>query len=135
MEKLPLEEFEKLEAGDILFIDSSQTIRMGGDVVREYLEILPRLKPGVIVHIHDIFLPADYPRRFIMDAGIFWDEQYLFHALMLFNDAFEVLWSSHYMHLEHPEALLDTFDSYPRCPTPPASFWIRRSPRSEYRPS
>jgi predicted O-methyltransferase YrrM len=128
IEELPLEEFDKLESGDILFIDSSHTIRTGGDVVREYLEILPRLKPGVIVHCHDIFLPADYPRRFIMDAGIFWDEQYLFHAFMLFNSAFEIMWSSHYMHLTHPEALRDAFNSYPKCPTPPASIWIRRIP-------
>jgi predicted O-methyltransferase YrrM len=128
VEEMPLEEFDKLEAGDILFIDSSHVIRTGGDVVHEYLEILPRLKPGVLVHCHDIFLPADYPRRIIMDAGIFWDEQYLFHAFMLFNNAFEILWSSHYMHLAHPEALRETFDSYPKCPTPPASIWIRRRP-------
>ncbi len=127
IEDLPLDEFDQLESGDILFIDSSHTIRTGGDVVREYLEILPRLKPGVIVHCHDIFLPADYPRRFIMEAGMFWDEQYLFHAFMLFNDAFEIMWSGHYMHLTHPEALRDTFDSYPMCLTPPASIWIRRT--------
>jgi predicted O-methyltransferase YrrM len=126
IEELPLEEFDKLEAGDILFIDSSHTIRTGGDVVREYLEILPRLKPGVLVHCHDVFLPAEYPRRFIMEAGVFCDEQYLLHAFMLFNNAFEILWSSHYMHLAHPEALRDTFDSYLRCSTPPASIWIRR---------
>jgi hypothetical protein len=126
VEELPGEEFERLEANDILFIDSSHTIRTGGDVVREYLEILPRLKPGVFVHAHDIFLPADYPRRCFID-GCFWDEQYLFHAFLLFNYCFEILWGSHYMHLAHSDALQQTFDSYAKCPTPPTSFWIRRS--------
>jgi predicted O-methyltransferase YrrM len=125
IEQLPLDEFDRLEANDILFIDSSHAIRTGGDIVREYLEILPRLKPGVIVHCHDIFLPADYPRRFVVDRCTFWDEQYLFHAFMLFNKCYEILWASHYMHLTHPELLHQAFRSYAKCPTPPASFWIR----------
>jgi Predicted O-methyltransferase len=62
----PLEVFEELGAGDILFIDSTHTVRIGGDVNRLFLEILPRLKPGVWVHVHDIFLPHDYPA---MDRG------------------------------------------------------------------
>jgi len=128
VEELPGEEFEGLEANDILFIDSSHTIRTGGDVVREYLEILPRLKPGVLVHSHDIFLPADYPRRFLIDGCTFPDEQYVFHAFLLFNNNFEILWGSHYMHLAHSGALQQTFDSYAKCSTPPTSFWMRRSP-------
>jgi predicted O-methyltransferase YrrM len=126
VEEIALEEFDKLEANDILFIDSSHTIRTGGDVVREYLEILPRLKPGVLVHCHDIFLPADYPRRFVIEARAFWDEQYLVHAFLLFNNSYEVQWTSHYLHLEHPETLHSAFASYGKCPTAPSSLWLKR---------
>ncbi|MGC1679729.1 MAG: class I SAM-dependent methyltransferase, partial [Candidatus Binataceae bacterium] len=126
VEHVPLEEFDKLEANDILFIDSSHTIRTGGDVVWEYLEIIPRLRAGVMVHCHDIFLPAEYPRAFVTGACTFWDEQYLFHAFLLFNRQFEVMWAGHYLHLNHREMLGNAFNSYRKCPTPPSSFWLRR---------
>src|SRR5258705_12361590 len=76
-----------LNAGDILFIDSSHTVKTGGDVPYLFLEILPRLKPGVLIHIHDIFLPFDYPEQWVLqDWG--WTEQYLVHAFLSFNRAF-----------------------------------------------
>ncbi|MBK9737009.1 MAG: class I SAM-dependent methyltransferase [Saprospiraceae bacterium] len=65
VEKIDISFFEKLEANDILFIDSSHIIRPQGDVLFEYLEILPILKSGVLVHIHDIFTPEDYPCNFL----------------------------------------------------------------------
>ena len=71
----------ELEAGDLLFIDSSHMIRPQGDVLKEYLEIIPVLKPGVFVHIHDIFTPRDYKKSWIVDEVKFWNEQYLLEAL------------------------------------------------------
>ena len=68
--------FETLEADDVLFIDSSHVVKTGSDTNWEYLEILPRLAPGVVVHIHDIFLPRDYPKKWVME-GWGWNEQYL----------------------------------------------------------
>ena len=68
---------EKLEAGDILFIDSSHEIRTGNDVVELLLNILPRLKPGVLIHIHDIFLPFEYPIEWVIKNRWPWNEQYL----------------------------------------------------------
>ena len=59
VEDIDLEFFSELHSGDILFIDSSHTVKIGGDVNYLFLEVLPRLEPGVIVHIHDIFLPFD----------------------------------------------------------------------------
>jgi predicted O-methyltransferase YrrM len=126
VEKIPLGKFDELQANDILFIDSSHVVRIGGDVVREYLELLPRLKPGVLVHCHDIHLPADYSREIVLGERTFWDEQYLLHAFLLFNSQYEILWASHYMHLRHPDELARAFASYPRCSTPPTSFWMRR---------
>lgn len=54
-----------LEKNDILFIDSSHVLKIGSDVKYEYLELIPRIKPGVVVHIHDIFPPAEYPQEWV----------------------------------------------------------------------
>lgn len=126
IQDVPLEAFDALEANDILFIDSSHAASTGSDVVREYLEILPRLKPGVLVHIHDIFLPNDYPKDWVLKEHRFWNEQYLLQAFLAFNSSFEVLWAGNYMHTRHPEALTAAFASYNPSTTNPGSFWIRR---------
>src|SRR4029077_19197551 len=88
--------FSQLQSGDILFIDSSHTVKIGGDVNYLFLEVLPRLNPGVIVHVHDIFLPFDYRRDWVMDELRFWTEQYLLQAFLMFNSDFEVLMANHY---------------------------------------
>ena len=77
VQDIDLEFFSQLESGDILFIDSSHTVKIGGDVNYLFLEVLPRLKPGVIVHVHDIFLPFEYRRDWVLDEFRFWTEQYL----------------------------------------------------------
>ena len=126
VENLPLSEFEKLQEGDILFIDSSHILKIGGDVYYEFLEILPRLNKGVIVHIHDIFFPSEYPRDWVFTDHSFCTEQYLLQAFLAFNDRFEVLWGGNYMHLNHPDKLEQAFSSYTRDGKSPRSFWIRR---------
>lgn len=83
--------FQQLEANDILFIDSSHMIRPQGDVLFEYLELLPILKPGVLIHIHDIFTPKDYPNDWILKEHRLWNEQYLLEAFLLFNTDFKVI--------------------------------------------
>lgn len=126
VEELPIEWFAKLERNDVLLIDSSHVLRVGGDVKFEFLEILPRVNPGVIVHIHDIFLPAEYPKEWIMERRRFWTEQYLLQAFLCYNAEFEILWGSSAMHLKHPDALAQHIPSYAKHPNWPASFWIRR---------
>jgi predicted O-methyltransferase YrrM len=121
-----LAEFEALEENDILFIDSSHVLKIGSDVHYEYLEILPRLKKGVIVHIHDIFLPAEYPREWVFKHQRFWNEQYLLQAFLMFNDSFEVLFGGSYMHVTHPEQLAAAFASYDKATVWPGNFWMRR---------
>ncbi|MCA1762723.1 MAG: class I SAM-dependent methyltransferase [Flavobacteriales bacterium] len=71
-----------LEAGDVLFIDNSHRILPNSDSMVFYMEVLPRLKPGVIVHIHDIYLPYDYP-QFMCDR--FYSEQYGLAFFLLAN--------------------------------------------------
>jgi predicted O-methyltransferase YrrM len=126
VQEVGLPEFDKLKENDVLFIDSSHTLRIGSDVQYEYLSILPRLKKGVIVHIHDIFLPAEYPRDWIFKEHWFWTEQYLLQALLTFSYGFQVLWAGSHMHLKHPEKLEKAFKSYDRSSRWPGSFWIKR---------
>jgi hypothetical protein len=108
---LPISE---LKENDILFIDPSHVLKIGNDVQYEYLEILPRLNKGVIVHVHDIFIPCNYPKKWVLEKHRFWNEQYLFQAFLAFNNAFEVLWGGSYMHLRHPDKLEEAFNSYNR---------------------
>ena len=124
VEEIELDFFSQLEAGDILFIDSSHTVKIGGDVNYLFLEVLPRLKPGVIVHVHDIFFPFDYRRDWVLDEFRFWTEQYLLQAFLSFNSEFEVLLANKYLAYRYMEEFKTTF------PTSPGwgggSFWMRR---------
>ena len=88
--------FEALEPGDILFLDSSHRSFQGSDVTVFFLDILPRLKPGVIVHIHDIYLPDDYISGHVRRM---WNEQYLLATALLFGEArFEILFPCWFAH-------------------------------------
>jgi Methyltransferase domain len=100
VERAPLQHvdlavFERLEAGDICFYDGSHCVRTGSDVNWFVFEVLPRLAPGVWVHVHDIFLPDDYEDRWILDEGLSWNEQYLIQAFLMHNDAYEVRIANH----------------------------------------
>jgi predicted O-methyltransferase YrrM len=121
-----LSQFEALGENDILFIDSSHVLKIGSDVQYEYLEILPRLKKGVIVHIHDIFLPAEYPREWVFKHQRFWNEQYLLQAFLTCNDSFEVLFAGSFMHLKQSDLLAKTIGSYDKNTVWPGNFWMRR---------
>jgi hypothetical protein len=132
VENVPLSEFEILKRNDILFVDSSHVVRTGGDVCCICLNVLPRLSDGVLVQIHDIFLPEEYPRYWVMKANRFWSEQYILQAFLAFNRTYEVLWASNYMRLRHHEKVVHSFPAYETCEKLselqryPCSFWIRR---------
>lgn len=119
--------FQQLDENDILFIDSSHVVRTGGDVVLEYLEVVPQLRPGVLVHVHDIFLPFEYPLSWSRDNKWFWTEQYLVQAFLAFNSAFEVVLGLSYLNAHHRPALAraaPVYAEHPGCS--PASLWMRR---------
>lgn len=97
--------FAELESGDILFIDSSHMIRPQGDVLFEYLELIPTLKSGVIVHIHDIFSPRDYLKEWVVDDVKFWNEQYLLEAFLTCNRDWKIIGALNYLHHHHFELL------------------------------
>ena len=98
VQEVSMEEFTSLEENDILFIDSSHISKVGSDVNFELLQIIPRLAPGVFVHIHDIFLPFEYPKKWHMEWRIFFNEQYLVRAFLTFNSSFRIIWAASYMH-------------------------------------
>ena len=83
--------FSSLEENDILFIDSSHIIRPQGDVLKEYLEIVPNLKKGVYIHVHDIFTPRDYLDEWVREEVHFWNEQYLLEALLSDSNKYEIV--------------------------------------------
>jgi hypothetical protein len=131
LEQVDLDLFLSLEANDILFIDSTHVLKIGGDVKYLYLEILPRLRNGVIVHSHDIFLPREYPKSWVIDNHWFWTEQYLLQAFLAFNSAFEILWASQYMSRKYPNESSFVFPSYRKDSLlGPGSFWIKRKVNS-----
>src|SRR6266705_865015 len=124
VQDVDMEFFSQLESGDILFIDSSHTVKIGGDVNYLFLEVLPRLKAGVIVHVHDIFFPFAYRRDWTLEEFRFWTEQYLLQAFLIFNSEFEVLMANGYLAYRYMEDLKATFTSSPWWSG--GSFWMRR---------
>ena len=87
---VPASFFEKLQENDILFIDSSHVTKIGSDVNHIFFDILPSLKPGVIIHFHDIYWPFEYPLSWI-EQGRAWNEAYLLRAFLQYNDNFEII--------------------------------------------
>jgi Methyltransferase domain len=127
VQDLPVETFTRLDRGDVLFIDSSHTVKTGGDVVFLLKEILPRLAPGVLVHIHDIFLPWDYPPEWVL-VGRAWNEQYAVQAFLAFNCAFQILLSVAWMSQFRPDVLEAVLPGFPdRYRDGGGSLWIQRT--------
>jgi len=98
VEEVEKDFFTQLNKNDILFIDSSHMIRPQGDVLYEYLELLPILNAGVIIHIHDIFSPKDYLDEWIDEDVRFWNEQYLLEGFLSFNSSFKIIAALNYLH-------------------------------------
>jgi hypothetical protein len=126
VQDVPLTVFENLQANDILFIDSSHCVTTGGDVTFEMLEVFPRLKPGVVIHVHDVFLPGEYPKQWLWNLS-FPTEQYLLQAFMAFNHDFEVLLAANALAAARPEILEAAVASFDRVSVSPGSFWLRRT--------
>jgi Methyltransferase domain len=118
--------FAALHAGDVLFVDTTHTVRTGGDVTHIFLEILPRLAPGVTVHVHDIFLPYEYPRDWVVEQRRAWAEQYLLQAFLAFSRDFEVVIPNYALARAAPDTLQRLIPSFDPRTVRPGGFWIRR---------
>jgi predicted O-methyltransferase YrrM len=124
VESVGLQPFKALEAGDLLFIDSSHVAKVGSDVNRVIFEILPALASGVVVHFHDIFFPFEYPLAWIEENRA-WNEAYFLRAFLSYNDRFEIILFNHYLAVTHEDVLRRDF---PLClRNPGGSLWLRRT--------
>jgi predicted O-methyltransferase YrrM len=126
VEELPGEFFTQLEQNDILFIDSSHIIRPQGDILFEFLEILPILNTGVLVHVHDVFSPKDYLDEWVY-SHVLWNEQYLLEAFLTFNHNYKITGALNFLKHHH-------FTEFARkCPmlaqdrsVEPGAFWMQK---------
>lgn len=121
--------FLDLYENDILFVDSSHVSKLGSDVNFLYLQILPRLQAGVIVHIHDIYIPYEYPKvHFFGRSKLFWNEQYLLQALLTDNPRFEILLPGFYAQRDLATEFQAAFPMIaPGADRLTSSFWLRRT--------
>ena len=125
VELLSLDIFKSLEVNDILFIDSSHIIRPGDDLLFIYFQILPVLKKGVLIHIHDIFTPRHYPQEWLMKKMRFWNEQYLLEAFLYNNAGFKILCTlNHLVKTNFIAANKTLIHLKPN--SEPSSFWMEK---------
>ncbi len=123
VEAVDLSVFESLQTNDILFVDSSHVFKSGSDVEFEFLQVYPRLKTGVLVHIHDIFFPYDYPIEWNLKESRYWNEQYFLETFLQFNKKFEILASLSMVSSYNNSVFLDNINAYNEARLP-GSFWM-----------
>lgn len=128
---VPLDVFRALNADDILFIDSSHVAKTHSDVLFLIFQVLPALKPGVLIHVHDILWPFEYPPIWL-DDGRAWNEAYFLRAFLQYNDAFEILFFNSFMEAHHAPLLsakLPLMLKSPTCKVTPGntSLWLRKT--------
>ena len=124
VQQLPLTLFDELQPGDVLFIDSTHTVKTSSDCVFIYLKALKRLKKEVFIHSHDIFLPDIYPKTWSLDLQIYWNEQYLLQAFLLNTEKYRILYGSNYHRIYNKE-LLDKFMAG-KARSGGGSFWYKK---------
>jgi len=123
VEAVDLSVFESLQTDDILFVDSSHVFKSGSDVEFEFLQIYPRLQTGVLVHIHDIFFPYDYPIEWNLKESRYWNEQYFLETFLQFNKKFKILASLSMVSYHNNSVFLDNINAYDEVRLP-GSFWM-----------
>jgi predicted O-methyltransferase YrrM len=123
VQDVPISTFSKLNENDILFIDSTHVLKTGSDVHYELFSILPSLNKGVLIHVHDIQYPFEYPRKWLFDDNYSWNEIYALHAFLMYNSAFEMVFWNGLFAQRHSKLVHETnplFLEYPG-----SSIWLR----------
>ncbi len=119
--------FAELGPGDVLFVDTAHTVKTGGDVAWIFGEIVPRLRPGVVVHVHDAFIPGEYPQQWVLE-GWGWNEIYLLKAFLAFNSGFEILFGVQWMIQNEPGLVDEAFPGFAaHRERQGGALWIRRT--------
>jgi predicted O-methyltransferase YrrM len=132
VQDVPLEVFRSLSANDILFVDSSHVGKVGSDVTYIFSYVLPELKPGVLVHFHDVYWPFEYPQEWF--SWMAWNEAYFLRTFLQYNKAFEIVYFSSYIAQCHTDELrqkmplcLEPFEYSLRGLEPGSSLWLRKT--------
>lgn len=123
VQDVPLEVFDRLEPGDILFCDTDHFVKAGSEVNWLIFNVLPRIAPGVVVHIHDVFWPFEYPKGWLEEARGY-NELYLIRAWLMAKPEFSVILFNHWLWEEHRELFTDVR------PSLPGSLWLRKDKTS-----
>jgi methyltransferase family protein len=123
VQEVPVQTFSNLEANDILFIDSTHVLKTGSDVHYEFFSILPILKPGVMVHFHDIRWPFEYPHQFIFERNYSWNEAYGLRALLMYSSRFSIAFYNSLFAVSYPALARETFADF--MINPGSSIWLR----------
>lgn len=114
--------FESLQENDILFIDSTHVAKVGSDVNFLIFEVLPRLKKSVWIHFHDIFIPDEYPQKWVFEENRAWNEMYILKAFLMYNEFFKICFSSYYVYTRFKDDVINLF----RKALSGGSIWIRK---------
>lgn len=116
--------FDDLDSGDFYFLDTTHVVKTGSDVLYHFEKVLPRLKSGTIIHVHDIFFPFEYPEDWVFNVKLSWNELYYVRAFLTDNPKFEILFFNDYMKHKHPDrffAASPLFKKNAGC-----SLWLRK---------
>jgi len=123
VQNTPVTLFEELDAGDVLFIDSSHVSKVGSDVNYLVFQVLPALKSGVVIHFHDIVWPFEYPMQWII-GGKAWTEAYLLRAFLQYNRHFEILLFNSYISLIFKSFVEERMPLFAK--NPGGSLWLHK---------
>ncbi len=125
VQHVPLAVFGTLEAGDVLFVDSTHVVRTGSDVCFQLFEVLPRLARGVLVHIHDMFWPFEYSRQWVVEENRSWNELYAVRAFLSYNDAWRIILFNDYLVKLERGMIEATYPQFMR--NTGGALWLQRS--------
>lgn len=125
VEELDTQYFLQLSENDILFIDSSHIIRPQGDVLFEFLQILPILNKGVLIHVHDIFSPKDYLNEWVF-SHVLWNEQYLLEAFLTGNNNFKIIGALNFLRHNYYDQFAAKSPVFAKLKGEPGSFWMQK---------
>jgi len=125
VQQVSLDVFDKLEPGDVLFIDSTHIAKTESDVLRELFEILPHLPAGVNVHFHDIPYPFEYPMHWVLEQNRSWNEAYFLRSFLMYNPRFKVhFWTDYFARFGADTVSTESFT--PLDGKRPTSMWITK---------
>ena len=124
LQRAPMSLFEELEAGDVLFYDGSHCAKVASDVTWFFFRVLPRLRSGVLIHVHDVFFPGEYPEEWIFNRGQTWNEQYVMQAFLMHNDRYRVEICNSYLAAKRAEELRELYRDVQ--PAHGVSIWLKK---------